>query len=550
MEAASLSPTAPARAERCSPALLRLAPDEALVERVRAGSEEAFTALYERHYRSILSYCRHMLRSREEGEDAVQQTFINAYRGMLSGDKELNLRPWLYRIARNHCISTMRSRRPVVEVSEEHPSLVGLAQEVGSRSDLREMFRDLALLPDEQREALILTELHDNSHVEAADIIGCDKEKVKSLVFQARSSLMKSKEARDVSCEDIRSQLSVLRGGSLRRSLIRRHLTECEGCRGFDSEVKRQRQAMALILPVIPTAALKGGAGTAIAASGMNGFSSVGASGLAAGGSVGPPVAAASVSYIVSPGSLASAASAASVSSAATAGGAGGAGVGSIVSSSVTSIAGKLGVSAALVKGVVATAAVTAVVAGGVGGPGVVRQAEQKILGTSQGTSQGAGHGKSAEAHGKGGSAQGIAHGHNGRRDAAGTKRGRHGSAAHDPATPRGLQGKQDGKQGLGRPEAPGSRARADAPGQSARPGDHAAPGRPDSPGDRAAPNGKSGGASPPARVTPTPGVHPTPKTPPAYGRPDSTPSPAKPTKSQGKTPVLPSAVPLDVPAP
>jgi RNA polymerase sigma factor (sigma-70 family) len=538
MEAASLSPAAPARAERCSPALLRLAPDEALVERVRAGSEEAFTALYERHYRSILSYCRHMLRSREEGEDAVQQTFINAYRGMLSGDKELNLRPWLYRIARNHCISTMRSRRPVVEVSEEHPSLVGLAQEVGSRSDLREMFRDLASLPDEQREALILTELHDNSHVEAAEIIGCDKEKVKSLVFQARSSLMKSKEARDVSCEDIRSQLSVLRGGSLRRSLIRRHVTECEGCRGFDHEVKRQRQAMALILPVIPTAALKGGAGTAIAAGGMNGFSSVGASGLAAAGSVGPPVAAASVSYIVSPGSLASAASAASVGSAATTG-VGGAGVGSIVSTSVTSIAGKLGVSAALVKGVVATVAVSAVVAGGVTGPGVVRQAEQKILGTSQG--------KSADAqHGKGGSAQGIAHGHNGR-DGAAAKRGRQGSAAHDPSTPRGLQGKQEGKQGLGRPEAPGSRARADAPGQSAGPGDHAAPGRPDSPGDRAAPNGKSGGASPPAKVTPTPDVHPTPKTPPAYGRPDSTPAP---TKSQGKAPVLPSAVPLDVPAP
>src|SRR5881396_3649574 len=128
MEAASVAPAAPAQAERCSPAFLRLAPDDLLVGRVRAGSEEAFTALYERHYRNILTYCRHMLRSREEGEDAVQQTFINAYRGMLSGDRELNFRPWLYRIARNHCISTLRARRPVVEVSDEHPSLVGLSQ--------------------------------------------------------------------------------------------------------------------------------------------------------------------------------------------------------------------------------------------------------------------------------------------------------------------------------------------------------------------------------------------------------------------------------------
>src|SRR5438132_11021114 len=116
MEAASVSPVAPARAERCSPAFLRLAPDDLLVERARAGSEEAFSALYDRHHGSILSYCRHMLRSREEGEDAVQQTFINAYRGMLSADKELNFRPWLYRIARNHCISILRAQRPVVEV--------------------------------------------------------------------------------------------------------------------------------------------------------------------------------------------------------------------------------------------------------------------------------------------------------------------------------------------------------------------------------------------------------------------------------------------------
>jgi RNA polymerase sigma factor (sigma-70 family) len=532
MEAASLSPAAPARAERRSSALPRLAPDELLVERVRGGSEEAFTALYERHYQSILSYCRHMLRSREEGEDAVQQTFINAYRGMLSGDKELNFRPWLYRIARNHCISTLRARRPVVEVSEQEPSLVGLSQEVGSRSDLREMLRDLASLPGEQREALILTELHDNSHVEAADIIGCDKDKVKSLVFQARSSLMKSKEGREVSCEDIRSQLSVLRGGSLRRSLIRRHLTECEGCRGFDREVKRQRQAMALILPVIPTAALKGGAGTAMAAGGMNGFSSVGASGLAAGGSVGPPVAAASTASV---SSVSSVSSAISVSSGASAGGASGAGVGSIVSSSVTSIAGKLGISTVLVKGAVAAVAVSAVVAGGVGGVGVVRQAAERISGTSEGKSAGAQHGKS-------GSAPGIARGLHGQRDGAAAKRG------HDGAAPPGVQGKEQ----HGRPEAPGARGREQAPGQTASPGDKVAPGRPASPGDRAAPNSNTGGATPPAKVT-TPGVHPTPNTPPSHGPPDSTPSPATPPKAQAQRSspsALPPAVPLDVAAP
>src|SRR5262245_33306143 len=112
MEAARTRMPLAAGGSKGSPCpLLKLLSDEKLVARVRAGQEQAFAVLYERHQLGILSFCRHMLGTREEAEDAVQQSFTNAYRAMLGGDRELNVKPWLYRIARNQCISVLRARR-------------------------------------------------------------------------------------------------------------------------------------------------------------------------------------------------------------------------------------------------------------------------------------------------------------------------------------------------------------------------------------------------------------------------------------------------------
>src|SRR4051794_41552086 len=70
-----------------SAVLLRVASDERLVDHVRAGSEAAFEVVYDRHHRGILAFCRHMLGSVEEAEDAVQHTFMAAYRALLGSDK-------------------------------------------------------------------------------------------------------------------------------------------------------------------------------------------------------------------------------------------------------------------------------------------------------------------------------------------------------------------------------------------------------------------------------------------------------------------------------
>src|SRR4051812_43431965 len=81
--------------------VLALAGDDRLVEQIRRGNESAFEVAFERHSGPILSFCRHMLGSREGAEDAVQHTFAAAYRTVVDDEREIRLKPWLYAIARN-----------------------------------------------------------------------------------------------------------------------------------------------------------------------------------------------------------------------------------------------------------------------------------------------------------------------------------------------------------------------------------------------------------------------------------------------------------------
>jgi RNA polymerase sigma factor (sigma-70 family) len=253
MEAATLR--LPGRLQR--PGLRRADTDGRLVAEVRSGDSRAFETIFDRYHGPLLSFCRHMLGRRDEAEDALQQTFMSAYRSMVSSDRPIQLRAWLFTIARNHCISILRARRETASLDEVASATDGLAAEVQRREDLRNMLADVGRLPDDQRAALVLAELGALSHQEIAAVLGCRPGKVKALVFQARTSLNASRNARETPCEDVREQLATLAGGALRRSGVRRHLRACSGCRQFGAEVQRQRRAMAVLLPVAPTIGLK-----------------------------------------------------------------------------------------------------------------------------------------------------------------------------------------------------------------------------------------------------------------------------------------------------
>lgn len=257
---------------------------------MRGGDDAAFEVLYERYVVGILTFCRHMLGSQEEAEDATQQAFLSAHRDMLRDGRELNFKPWLYTIARNRCLSILRSRREqAAELSEADVSTAGLQEEVEQRGELRQLVADVQRLPDEQRAALVLSEVGDLSHAEVAQVIGHEPGAVKGLVFRARSALIERREARDADCEEIREELATARGGALRRSRLRYHLEGCPACTAYLEDVRRQRKLLGVALPAVPTLALhdsvmaSAGIGTA-ASAGIVGGSAGAAGGAAAGG--------------------------------------------------------------------------------------------------------------------------------------------------------------------------------------------------------------------------------------------------------------------------
>jgi RNA polymerase sigma factor (sigma-70 family) len=275
--------------------------DDRLVARVRAGDDAAFEIIYDRYYRGLLAFCGHMLGSRQEAEDALQHSFASAYRALRGGAGAIELRPWLYTIARNRCLSVRRAQRAQVSadgLAADFGSFEGMSAQVQLRADLRELVEELQRLPDDQRAALVLFELGDESHAEIAAVLGVRREKVKALVFQAREALMRARDARATPCVEIREQLSTISGRVPRRSVVRRHIDRCPGCADFEREVRRQRAAFAAILPLAPTVGLKasvlgfalgggGGGAVALGGAGAGGGATVAAGGALAAGGIG-----------------------------------------------------------------------------------------------------------------------------------------------------------------------------------------------------------------------------------------------------------------------
>jgi RNA polymerase sigma factor (sigma-70 family) len=264
------------------------ASESELLARVRGGDDSAFEALYDAYHRRLLAFCQHMLGSREEAEDVLQHTFLAAYRSLRAGYEVVDLKPWLYTIARNRCLSVVRVRREEVELDDHAPATEGLAAEVDRRAELRTLVRDVQRLPPDQRAALILFEVGDHSHKEIAAVLGVRREKVKALVFQAREALMGWRTARETPCAHVREQLATLRGRALGRATIRRHVELCSGCADYEAAVRYQRAALAIALPVVPAAGLRATVlGSVAGGSGLAGAVGAGGATSAAGGLAG-----------------------------------------------------------------------------------------------------------------------------------------------------------------------------------------------------------------------------------------------------------------------
>ena len=164
----------------------------ASVERPAVRGADATSDLYERYSSQIFGYCLHQLGSREEAEDAVQTTFMNAFRGLQRGIVPELESAWLFKIAHNVCLSCRRStwRRGRVEAPNNFEVLqevVPARERIGD--ELIRLQDVLEEMPESQRRAILLREWQGLSYREIADELEVSQSAVETLIFRARRTL-------------------------------------------------------------------------------------------------------------------------------------------------------------------------------------------------------------------------------------------------------------------------------------------------------------------------------------------------------------------------
>jgi len=262
--------------------LLKLQGDARLIAMARSGNAGAFETIVDRYQGRLLGFCRQMLGSTEDAEDVLQEVFVNAYRAMLADEREINLRPWLYRIARNRCLNHLR--KPTADAQESMDMVpvveaASTAEKVHNREEFRQLLDDVGKLPETQRTALLLREMDAMSYEEIAAAMEASVPSVKSLLVRARISLAEASQARQLTCGEVRLELAEAAEGLRKVSgPIRRHVRDCEECADFRSQIRSNDKVLAALFPVGPLLALKGFIVSKLGLGGAGGGAGAGAS--------------------------------------------------------------------------------------------------------------------------------------------------------------------------------------------------------------------------------------------------------------------------------
>jgi RNA polymerase sigma-70 factor (ECF subfamily) len=159
------------------------------LEHATTAEREETTELFTRHANGIYKYCLRRLGSPEEAEDALQVTYLNAWRSLKDGCRPRARRAWLFQIAANVCASTLRSKLGGTRLELRDPEALDelVAVEDPDSEDLFGLTEALRELPSRQRRALVLRDWQGLSYNEIATEMAVSGAAVETLLFRARS---------------------------------------------------------------------------------------------------------------------------------------------------------------------------------------------------------------------------------------------------------------------------------------------------------------------------------------------------------------------------
>ena len=230
----------------------------------------------------------------EEAKDMLQNVMTKAMTSM-PDHKDFKIKPWLYRVARNECIDSMRAAKrcqggfdfnDVADTSRRHDP----QSAAESRERIQQLVKDLGELPEKQRSTLVMRELSGLGYGEIALSIGSSEAGAKQLVYEARLALEQARVGRSMDCAAVREAISSMDGRRLKGRKVRSHLRDCVGCSDFKRSIAERKAGFHSLVPVLPIGAAAG-IMDAAAKSGGIGIAAGSGAGAAAGGAVSGAVA-------------------------------------------------------------------------------------------------------------------------------------------------------------------------------------------------------------------------------------------------------------------
>jgi RNA polymerase sigma-70 factor (ECF subfamily) len=175
--------------------------DEELVRRYYQADGEALTVLFQRHKDGLLNFALRLIGNRADAEDAVSHTFMMVCEKKYTIKEGASFKTWAYTVARNLCLSKFRSRskfsslwHPKKDSTESQQMDIvdpkGIVRDqLNHQEEMAMIQKAINKLPEEQKEALLLRSYHGFTYEEIAQVLNCSLEKVKVLIFRARTYL-------------------------------------------------------------------------------------------------------------------------------------------------------------------------------------------------------------------------------------------------------------------------------------------------------------------------------------------------------------------------